>query len=133
MGDWVWQATGTLQVVLDGEGEVTNTTPQLIPGSQFGAFTADDNTCSFEAPAEVNISITGSCSESILSLNIWEDWAMGTYDWVCDDDTFSFDLPPMQMPPAQHNIDFILGVDGTYTFEIPFGGGQGTKTYTLQP
>ncbi len=131
MGDWVWQAAGLLSVALDDQGAVSNTGPQIIPGSQSGAFSQGSTSCSFEAPAEVFITISGVCSESVLRLEICEDWQMGTYDWVCDDDAFSFDLPDMGMPPAQHQVEYDLRTPETYTFEIPFGGGDGTKTYSL--
>lgn len=131
MGDWVWQATGLLQVDLDEQGKVTNTGTQIIPGTQSGQFSSGENSCSFEAPAEVIITITGACAESVLSLEIWEDWQMGTYDWVCDDDSFQFDLPAQMMPPSIHKVTYALGSGETYNFEIPFAGGSGTKTYTL--
>ena len=57
---------------------------------------------------------------------------MGTYDWVCDDDAMQFELPDMMMPPAQHKVEFLLGDAQTYRFEIPFGGEQGFKVYTLE-
>ena len=133
MGDWVWQATGLLQVDLDAQGKVTNTSTQILPGSQSGAFSSGGNNCSFEAPAEVVITIDGACAQGVLSLEIWEDWHMGTYEWVCDDDSFQFDLPPQMMPPSVHKAAYTLGSGGAYTFEIPFGGGSGTKTYTLVP
>ncbi len=133
MGDWVWQASGLLSVHLDDNGQVTNTSSQIIPGSQSGAFSEGTTSCSFEAPAEVIITLAGSCEESVLTLEIWEDWQMGTYDWVCDDNSFSFELPNMGMPPAQHKAAFNFGTGGTYSFEIPFGGGNGTKTFTLLP
>jgi hypothetical protein len=133
MGDWVWQASGLLQVDLNAQGKVTNTGPQIIPGSQSGQFSSGENSCSFEAPAEVVITITGSCAQSVLSLEIWEDWQMGTYDWVCDDDSFQFDLPAQMMPPSIHKVAYTLSDVGTYTFELPFGGGSGSKTFTLLP
>jgi hypothetical protein len=131
MGDWVWQAAGLLQVDLDAQGKVSSTGTQIIPGSQSGQFSSGENSCSFEAPAEVVITLIGACVDSVLSLEIWEDWQMGTYDWVCDDDSFQFDLPPQMMPPSVHKMEYSLGSGGSYSFEIPFGGGSGTKTYTL--
>jgi hypothetical protein len=133
MGDWVWQAAGHLQVILDERGRVTNTAAQTIPGSQSGEFSSGKNHCSFEAPAEVNITVDGSCVQGRLSLEIWEDWQMGTYQWVCDDDSFQFDLPSLMMPPSVHKVYYDLGRAGTYAFEIPFAGGSGTKVYTLVP
>jgi hypothetical protein len=133
MGDWVWQATGSLQVVLDEGGRVTNTAAQTISGSQSGEFSSGRNHCSFEAPAKVLITIDGSCTQGKLSLEIWEDWQMGTYQWACDEDSFQFDLPSPMMPPSVHKVDYFLGNADTYTFEIPFGGGSGTRAYTLVP
>ncbi len=133
MGDWVWDASGYLQVRLDEDGQVSDNTAQIIPGSQSGAFSDGENSCTFEAPAEVHINVHGSCVGSVLSLEIWEDWQMGTYDWTCDEDTFQFDLPDTMLPPSVHPVEYILGSQETYTFEIPFGGGSGTKVYTLVP
>ena len=133
MGDWTWQASGYLQVALDAQGRVTNTGPQSITGSQSGAFSDGKNSCSFEAPAEVIITIDGACEQGLVSLEIWEDWQMGTYQWVCDEDSFQFDLPTMMMPPSVHKVEYLLGDPGTYSFELPFGGGSGSKIYTLVP
>lgn len=133
MGDWVWQASGGVLVSLDESGVVTNTGPQTIMGTQSGTFSRGDNTCSFEAPAEVFITVQGSCSQSVLSLEIWEDWQMGTYKWTCDDDAFQFELPDQMMPPSRHKVEYDLTSMGSYSYEIPFGGGSGTKVYTLVP
>jgi hypothetical protein len=133
MGDWVWQAAGSLQFILDEHGRVTNKAAQTIAGSQSGEFSSGNNRCSFEAPAMVNITVDGACTQGRLSLEIWEDWQMGTYQWVCDDDSFQFDLPSPMMPPSIHKVDYVLGNVDSYTFEIPFGGGSGTKVYTLVP
>ena len=89
-----------MSVVLDENGQVVDNTPQIIPGSQSGEFTTEGTHCVFEAPAEVFVNVYGSCSEGVLSLEISEDWQMGTYDWVCDDDAMQFELPDMMMPPA---------------------------------
>lgn len=133
MGDWVWQANGSVLVSLDGAGVVTNTGPQSFPGTQSGTFSSESNTCSFEAPAEVILTLEGSCSQSVLSLEIWEDWQMGTYDWNCDDDSFQFDLPAQMMPPSIHKVSYDLSSGGPYAAEVPFGGGSGNKVYTLVP
>lgn len=133
MGDWTWQASGVLQVSLDDQGRVTNTGTQTISGSQSGSFSSGKNSCTFEAPAEVIITIDGSCSQGVISLEIWEDWQMGTYDWVCDDDSFQFELPSQMMPPSIHQVEYQLGSPNSYRFEIPFGGGSGTKVFTLIP
>jgi len=133
MGDWVWQAQGSLQVVLDENGVVTNTATQVIPGSQSGQFSSGQNACSFEAPAEVILTVEGACAGGVLSLEIWEDWQMGTYKWVCDDDSFQFELPELGMPPSVHKVAYNLGQAQSYAFEIPFGGGGGSKVYTLVP
>ena len=133
MGDWTWQASGYLQVVLDEQSQVANTGTQTIPGSQSGAFSSGKNSCSFEAPAEVIITLDGSCSQGVISLEIWEDWQMGTYQWVCDDDSFQFELPSQMMPPSIHKVEYPLGSPDSYRFEIPFGGGSGTKVFTLIP
>jgi hypothetical protein len=133
VGDWVWEASGYLQVKLDAGGKVTETGPQTIPGSQSGSFSSGKSSCSFEAPAEVIITIDGGCAEGVVSLEIWEDWQMGEYQWTCDDDSFQFSLPPSMMPPSVHQVSYPLGDPAAYTFEIPFGGGSGTKTYTLVP
>lgn len=133
MGDWVWQASGGLQVSLDESGVVSNTGPQTILGMQSGTFSRGDNACSFEAPAEVFITIQGSCAQSVLSLEIWEDWQMGTYDWTCDDESFQFELPDQMMPPSAHKVEYDLTGMGSYSYEVPFGGGSGTKMYTLVP
>lgn len=133
MGDWTWQASGYLQVALDEQGRVTNTGTQIIPGSQSGAFSSGENSCSFEAPAEVIITIDGSCTQGVISLEIWEDWQMGTYQWACDDDSFQFDLPSPMMPPSVHKVEYQLDNPDSYSFEIPFGGGSGSKIYTLVP
>ena len=131
MGDWVWKAAGYLQVKLDASGKVMETGPQIIPGSQSGKFSSGKTSCSFEAPAEVIINLDGGCTEGVVSLEIWEDWQMGTYQWVCDDDAVQFSLPDNMMPPSVHKVRYPLGDPGSYTFEIPFGGGSGTRTYTL--
>jgi hypothetical protein len=133
MGDWTWQASGFLQVALDAQGRVTNTGPQTITGSQSGAFSDGENSCSFEAPAEVIITIDGGCAQGVINLEIWEDWQMGTYKWACDEDSFQFDLPSQMMPPSIHKVEYQLGNPASYSFEIPFGGGNGSKTYTLVP
>ena len=133
MGDWTWQASGILQLSLDDLGRVANTGAQTITGSQSGAFSSGENSCSFEAPADVIITIDGSCSDGVISLEIWEDWQMGTYQWVCDDDSFQFELPSQMMPPSIHKVEYQLGNMDSYTFEVPFAGGSGTKTYTLVP
>ena len=133
LGDWVWEAAGYLQVKLDASGKVVETGPQIISGSQSGAFSSGKSSCSFEAPAKVIITIGGECSEGVVSLEIWEDWQMGTYEWVCDDDAFKFSLPDNMMPPSIHKVSYPLDNPASYTFEIPFGGGSGTKTYTLVP
>ena len=133
MGDWVWEASGYLQVVLDENGQVSDTSPQVIPGSQSGEFASESTHCTFTAPAEVNINIHGACVDGVLQLEIWESWSMGTYDWVCDEDQIQFDLPEDMMPPAIHPVQFTLGAPASYIFEVPFGGGEGVKTYTLQP
>ena len=131
-GDWVWQALGYVSVLMDENGQVVDNTPQIIPGSQSGEFTTESTHCVFEAPAEVFVNVYGSCSEGVLNLEISEDWQMGTYDWVCDEDAIQFELPDMMMPPAQHPVEFLLGDAQSYRFEIPFGGGQGFKVYTLE-
>ena len=91
------------------------------------------NHYAFEAPAEVIITVDGSCAEGVLSLEIGEDWKMGTYQWACDDDSFQFELPMLGMPSSVHQVEYTLGNDPFYTFEIPFWGGSGTKVYTLVP
>ena len=133
MGKWVWQAQGSLQVLLDENGVVANTTAQIIPGSQSGQFSSGRNACSFEAPAEVIINVDGACAAGVLSLEIWEDWQMGTYQWTCDDDSFQYELANMMMPPSIHQVQYTLGMKQSNAFEIPFGGGGGTKVYTLIP
>ena len=130
-GDWVWKASGYLQVKLDASGKVLETGPQVIAGSQSGQFSSQRSSCSFEAPAEVIINLDGGCAEGVISLEIWEDWQMGAYKWACDDDAFQFSLPDNMLPPSVHKVSYPLGDPGSYTFEIPFGGGSGTKTYTL--
>jgi hypothetical protein len=133
MGDWVWQAAGYLQVRLDADGKVVGAGPQTISGSQSGSFSSGRSSCSFEAPAEVIITLDGECAQGVVSLEIWEDWQMGTYQWTCDDDAFQFSLPNIMLPPAVHKVSYPLGNPAAYTFEIPFGGGSGTKTFTLVP
>jgi hypothetical protein len=133
MGDWVWEASGYLQVVLDADGQVADNSAQIIPGSQSGEFTTESTHCVFTAPAEVTVNVHGSCVDGVLDLQIWEGWQMGTYDWVCDEDAIQFDLPEDMMPPAIHPVQFRLGSPAAYTFEVPFGGGEGVKTYTLLP
>jgi hypothetical protein len=44
--------------------------------------------------------------------------------WVCNDDSFKFDLPANMMPPGVHKVSYPLGDPASYTFEIPFGGGS---------
>ena len=38
-----------------------------------------------------------------------KDWQMGTYKWVCDDDSFQFTLPDMMLPPSVLPVMLELG------------------------
>ena len=83
----------------------------------------------FEAPAEIILSVSGTCSDGWLTLDLWEYWDMGTYEWQCDDDGFQFCLPPPD--PANHpNLKFPLTSEGSYV-EYPWLGGQGSKHWSL--
>ena len=130
MGDWVWQAAGTVQVVLGETGEVINNAAQTMgSGSQSGQFSADGNTCSFEAPAEVVSTVAGHCRDGVLELQIMDEWVSGTFQWTCDDDSFQFDLPT-SMLPASHSVT--LPLEPNAQAEASFAGfGGGAKTWTL--
>jgi hypothetical protein len=132
MGKWNWEAFGSIPVIVTASGAVGEGSQGIAMGQQFGTFSSGRNTCTFTAPAEVQISASGVCQDSVLTLEITENWQMGTYDWTCDDDIFQAQVPPMGA--AVHpGVTFSLQDVGSYTFEIPWGGGGGTKTYTLYP
>lgn len=100
------------------------------PGSQNGEFAAEGSACTFEAPSDIYTSVSGTCSNGVLTLEIFEDWQMGTYTWVCDEDTIQFEIPPMGS--AKHsNIEFHLTESGFNETSIQWGGGSGTKSWTL--
>lgn len=132
MGKWNWEAFGAIPVVVTAGGAVGEGSQGIIMGQQFGTFSSGRNTCSFEAPAEVHISAGGTCQNSVLTLEITEDWQMGTYEWTCDDDSFQAEVPPMGA--AVHpGLVFPLTLEGYPSVELDWGGGGGTKMYTLYP
>lgn len=77
-GDWVWQAFGHVTVSLNEDGQIMENTAQIIPGSQSREFITEGTHCVFEAPAEVFVKVYGSCVKGVQSLEISEDWQMGT-------------------------------------------------------
>ena len=130
MGDWTWEADGGVLIVVDESGQVAGDPTSAFPGSQYGEFVTESTACKFNAPAEVYTSVSGTCSNGVLTLEIWEDWQMGTYTWVCDEDTLQFEIPPMGS--AQHsNLEFTLTESGHFERSIPWGGGSGSKSWTL--
>ena len=130
MGDWTWEASGTVVIVVDASGKVAGFPESAYPGRQYGEFVAEGSACSFEAPAVIYTSITGTCSKGVLTLELFEDWQMGTYTWVCDEDTIQFEIPPMGS--AKHsNLKFQLTESGNYETSIQWGGGSGTKSWRL--
>ncbi len=132
MGKWNWEAFGSIPVIVTKGGAVDTASQGIVPGRQFGTFSSVRNSCTFEAPAEVHTSVSGVCASGVLKLEITEDWQMGTYDWQCDDKSFQAQVPPLGV--AVHpDVNFPLQGEGSYTFEIPWGGGGGTKMYTLYP
>jgi hypothetical protein len=132
MGKWNWEAVGTIPLVVNGDGTVGAGSQGLIQGRQYGVFSSGRNTCQFEAPAEVQISASGVCENSVLKLDVTESWQMGTYNWTCDDDSFQASVPPLGA--ATHpGLVFPLQGEGAYTVDVPWGGGGGAKSYTLYP
>lgn len=130
MGDWTWEAAGTVVIVVDASGKVAGHPESAYPGSQYGEFASESTACEFEAPAEIYTSVSGTCRDGVLTLEIFEDWQMGTYTWVCDEDTIQFEIPPMGS--AKHsNLKFQLTESGSDETSIQWGGGSGTKSWTL--
>jgi hypothetical protein len=128
-GKWQWEANGTLPLIVDETGNVSSEPGEFITGRQFGTFQSGDNSCTFTAPASVIATVSGVCIDSLVTLDITEDWQMGTYTWQCDDDAFQFTIPPMGS--ANHpDLEFPLEESG-FVVEIPFGGGGGTKSWQL--
>ena len=131
MGDWNREAAGTVVIVVDAAGKVAGFPTSVYPGRQYGEFASEGTACQFEAPAEIYTSVSGTCSDGILTLELFEDWQMGTYTWVCDEDTIQFEIPPMGS--AKHSdLVFHLTESGYYERSIQWGGGSGTKTWTLK-
>lgn len=129
-GDWHWQANGSVPVIVQPDGSVASGSSGVFPGLQFGTFSSGENACAFEAPAEVQLSLSGVCANGVLKLEASETWTMGTYDWTCDDDSFQAQVPPL--PAAVHpDLNFPLQAEGAYTVDVPWLGGNGSKTYTL--
>lgn len=129
-GKWQWEANGTLPLIVDETGNAFNQAGIFVTGSQFGNFQSGENSCSFTAPASVAVSISGVCIDGLLILDISEDWQMGTYEWQCDEDAFQFEVPPMGS--ATHSdLEFPLAQSGSVLVEIPFAGGEGTKSWQL--
>jgi len=132
MGKWNWEAYGSIPVVVMANGMVGEGSQGIIPGQQFGTFTSVRNTCTFTAPAEVHISASGTCQDSLLTLKVTEEWLMGTYEWVCDDDSFQAQVPPLGA--AVHpDLEFPLEPGSYPSVDVYWGGGGGSKTYTLYP
>jgi hypothetical protein len=130
MGDWIWEAAGTVVIVVDASGNVAGFPTSAYPGRQYGEFVSEGSACTFEAPAEIYTSVSGTCSNGVLTLELFEDWQMGTYTWVCDEDTIQFEIPPMGS--AQHsNLEFTLTESGNFERSIQWGGGSGSKSWTL--
>ena len=132
MGKWNWEASGSIPVVVMADGTVGEGSQGVIMGQQFGTFSSGRNTCTFTAPAEVAISASGTCQDSLLTLKVTENWQMGTYDWVCDDDSFQAQVPPLGA--AVHpDLEFPLEPGSYPSVDVYWGGGGGSKTYTLYP
>jgi hypothetical protein len=130
MGDWVWEASGSVAIVVEASGKVAGDPISAYSGSQHGEFVTESTACKFEAPAEIYTSVSGTCSNGVLTLEIFEDWQMGTYTWVCDEDTIQFEIPPVGS--AKHsNLKFQLTESGQSETSIPWGGGDGTKSWTI--
>jgi hypothetical protein len=130
LGDWHWEAFGSIPVIVQADGTVAEGSSGIFPGRQFGSFSSGQNSCSFEAPAEVHLSVSGACRNGVLTLEASENWQMGTYQWTCDDDSFQAQVPPL--PPAVHpDLAFPLQAEGAYSVDLPWAGGNGSKTYTL--
>ena len=101
-------------------------------GSQYGTFSSGSNICQFEAPAEIIVSVSGICLEGVLLVESTERWDMGTYDWICDEDIFHYDVPSIGSV-LHPNLEFKLSDQSSYTVEIPWGGGSGSETWILSP
>lgn len=132
-GPWQWEAAGRQDLYFDETGQVSVDASQSVPGMISGELASEKNRCIFEAAAEVFVSVEGSCKGGVVTLTIWENWVTGEYEWTCDDEAFTFELPPSE--PARHpNVIFRLEDDLTpVTASFPWGGGTGAKTWTLYP
>ncbi len=130
LGKWQWEAFGTVLLDINGPELVGGQAEGILEGRQFGSFTDGENSCQFEAPAQIHVTVFGSCQGGLLTLEITEDWQMGKYTWVCDEDLIEFNLP--SMGPSNHpGIVFSLAELGSDKFEVPWGGGGGTKAWSL--
>ncbi len=137
MGLWNWEATGGLIFYIEGAEIVGGPAEGTFTGSQYGAFSDGESQCSFEAPATIQVSVFGTCQDGVITLDITEDWQMGTYTWICPNPDDEPDIAMFGLPsfgPAVHpGLAFKLFGDFTPdTVEIPwFGDGGGTKSWTL--
>ena len=129
MGKWQWEAYGSVPLYLSEDNSLATDPLAFVPGRQYGAFSRGETSCQFEAPAEVSLSVSGSCQDGWLILDLWEDWSMGTYEWQCDDDAFQFEIPPMGS--ASHpDLKFPLTGGESYV-DFPWLGGSGSKHWSL--
>lgn len=131
-GEWHWEANGAVPLVVEADQSVSENSSGIIMGRQYGAFSSDSNACQFEAPAEINVIVSGICLDGVLFVEITETWMMGTYQWTCDDDSFQYDIPLME-PILHPNLEFPLADQTSYSLEIPWGGGSGSEVWTLSP
>lgn len=130
-GEWVWIANGLLSLTIEEDGSVSNNPGETLGGQQSGEFTLEGLSCSFSAPAMISATITGTCDSGVVTMRIIENWQMGTYTWHCpEDDPVSFTIPAA--PPTIHEeVSFILTASGSTEARLPWGGGDGYKTWQI--
>ncbi len=139
MGLWNWEASGGGVILyIEGPEIVGGPAEGTFTGRQYGAFADGENQCSFEAPATIQVSVFGTCQDGVVTLNITEDWQMGTYTWICPNEDDEPDIAMFNLPSFGSSVhpDLVFKFFGddhiADTVEIPwFGEGGGTKSWTL--
>lgn len=130
-GDWVWTANGLLSLTIEENGSVSNNPGETLGGQQSGEFTLEGISCSFTAPAMISATINGTCDSGVVTMRIIENWQMSAYNWQCpEDDPFSYNIPAT--PPTIHEeVSLILTASGSTQARLPWGGGDGYKTWQI--